>query len=209
MAKQPKAAATDAGAETEAATSKTKKEPRAIFVNEAGETSRNPSADTVAVESRYASDTGLETIRRATSDFTPDIQGLLAWHGLKQLMGDARASEAKVGAEATHESLSARLERMDGGDWVKEGEAAGPRVTLILEAVVRVKAEAGDEMDESRIAAAKEKLKDKAVRESTLAHLAYKAAYETIKAERQQARAKVAAEKAAAEGADAVEAPAF
>lgn len=184
---------------------KPKKLPKAYFVDAEGKVSRNPSETTVAVRSDFKDH---DSVSQSVDDFPANIVRSLAWHGLKQLIGDSRADEVKKGAEAIHDGLLARLERLLGGDWVKEGERAGPRPTLLAEAVIRVLRERGDDVDEARAESIREKLKDKAVRESTMANATYAAMFEKIKAERQAERAKDAAKKAkeaAAAGGDATD----
>lgn len=121
-------------------------------------------------------------------------------HGLAQKIGDSYAG-AKTPDEASEEAGSL-YERLESGEWIAERESAGPRISLILAAIVKARADAGKPFTEAEQAERAEKLKaDKTYRESAMANPAVKAAYAAIQAERAAERAA----KAAADAAGATE----
>ena len=135
-----------------------------------------------------------DTLRVALGDLPESIVSAAAWHGISQKIGDAFAS-AKGDAGAAFESASALLEVLASGDWVQKGESAGPAPTMILEAIIRGIEATGEVVDDARRVGIVEKLKDKATRKGALENPAIAAHYETIRAERAQAKAADAAEK--------------
>ncbi len=115
------------------------------------------------------------------------------FHGLAQKIGDSYAG-SKTPDEASEEATSL-WERLEAGEWIAEREAAGPRISLILAAVVKARADAGKPFTEAEQAERSQRLKDdKAYRESAMANMAVKAAYAAIQAERAAERAAKAAE---------------
>lgn len=120
-------------------------------------------------------------------------------HGLAQKIGDSYAG-AKTPDEASEEA-SSLFERLEAGEWIAERESAGPRISLILQAICKVKADTGTPFTDAEMAERAERLKtDKAYREGAMANKLVAAAYSAIQAQR-------AAERAAKAAADAGSAP--
>lgn len=129
------------------------------------------------------------------SKLSEQVRYCAMFHGLAQKIGDSYAG-SKTPDEASEEA-SSLYERLEAGEWIAEREAAGPRISLILAAVVKARADAGKPFSDAEIAERSERLKtDKPYRESVMANGAVKAAYAAIQAER-------AAERAAKAAADA------
>lgn len=120
-------------------------------------------------------------------------------HGINQKIGDA-ASGAKGDADAAYESCLTTAEQVMSGEWNKKREAGeGTRPSLVVEAVIRVKEEAGMEVDRAATIAKYTGKDAEATRKAALANPKVKAAYEAIRAEAAQKRAADAAAKAGAE----------
>lgn len=128
-------------------------------------------------------------------DFPEAVLRSATWHGLAQKMGD-EYSGAKSPDEAEEAFLNVR-ERLMAGDWVTERQAAGPRISLVLEAVMTAYQEAGKPLDAAAIEERREGLKDAAVRKAALEHPAINAVYLRLQAERAAKKAAFAAAKAA------------
>lgn len=188
--------ATGANSGTDAEAKEAKKS-RAYFVTSSGEASKNPSEDVTHVQADFPE--GFDVVKVALEDFNPTIRTYLAWHGLKQLVGDSRADEKKKGVETVYDNLVARIERLLSGDWVKERESAGPRISMIVQAIANAKAAEGDPLDEARLEGVREKMKTKENRERAMANPVINMHYEQLRTEAQQKRLEKA--RAAAEGA--------
>lgn len=136
------------------------------------------------------------------SKLSEQVRYCAMFHGLAQKIGDSYAG-SKTPDEASEEAM-ALYERLESGEWIAERESAGPRISLILAAVVKARADAGKPFSAAEQAERGERLKtDKAYRESVMANAAVKAAYATIQAERAAERAaKAQAEAGAATGTD-------
>ena len=116
-----------------------------------------------------------------------DIVTNLALHGLSQKLGDSYA-----GAESVDEAIercTTIAERLQQGEWIKPRESAGPRPSMVVDAVVAALVANGEEVDDTRRAAIAEKTKGKEGRERALANPAIRAQYETIRATRAAKRA--------------------
>ena len=134
----------------------------------------------------------------SVDQFPQAIRDCATLHGLSQKLGDAYAG-AKGDVDAAIESFGGLLERLQAGEWVKARESAGPRLSMIFQAVVKVYADAGVTLDDAKAAEIQEALKDKAFREETTSNLKIKAALEQLRAEAAAARAAKAAEAAASD----------
>lgn len=130
-------------------------------------------------------------------DLSPEMWIAAGWHGLAQKLGDSYSNQKESGDDP-YESASAMLEQIVNGNWVAEKKATGPRIGLLVEAIVAALTKAGKTPDEKAIA---EKCKDKAYVAGAKANAAVDAEYQRIAAERAADRAKKATEKA--KGADA------
>lgn len=130
------------------------------------------------------------------SKLSESVRYCAMFHGLAQKIGDSYAGSKT--ADEAEEEASSLWERLEAGEWIAEREAAGPRISLILAAIVKARADAGKPFSEEEQAERAEKLKtDKAYRESCMANAAVKAAYAAIQAERAAEKAKKAAAEAA------------
>lgn len=168
------------------------------FIDGDGEKVSEPGSDVAAITFEFAD---FEDQIVVLADIPEGVRVALAWHGLSQKLGDSYANASKKPAEDCYDSFQATLERLLAGDWVKAREAAGPRTSLVFEAVLTVMARAGKPADDATQTAIREALKDKPERDRAMADARVKLAYEQIRLERAQARlAKIEAEAAAASG---------
>lgn len=159
-----------------------------------GNTSRSAVADESKFEMLFATGDKITVVRKDLPDAIWDAAG---WHGLAQKLGDSYAGRKESGDDP-YENASAMLEQLVAGNWITESKATGPRIGLLVEAVVAAKVKAGKEVDEAGIA---ERMKDKEHAKSARANPAVSVEYDRLVAERATARAKATAEKA--KGADA------
>lgn len=109
-----------------------------FYVLADGVQARSPTATTVAQMFKFA---GGGEHKIALSDFSQSVLSCAAWHGLSQKLGDCYAN-AKTAAEA-EDSFQDQLAALSGdnGTWLSERETAGPRVSLLAEALCRVKSD--------------------------------------------------------------------
>lgn len=153
------------------------------FLAADGTSAKHASPDAVAVVFAFADGNQLVVEPAA---FNPTISRCLLLHGISQKIGDSYAS-AKDAAEA-FETASALYEALAGEDgvWLQRGESAGPRASLLAEAMVRVVPDKYPTLE-----AAVERLSTltKEERAARAKIPAVAAAIETIKAERATARA--------------------
>lgn len=134
-----------------------------------------------------------EELHIKVGELNADIQARLICHGLEQKLGDAAAG--KQGDEA-FDGVMAVYERLIAGDWAKAREAAGPRPSMVAQAVINAKKAAGQAVDEAATLA-KYTGKDSAdARKNALANPAVKAAYEALRLEAATKRAAEAQAKA-------------
>ncbi len=169
-----------------------------VYIDGAGKESAHATEAAERLEFRFLGEDGKTVENVLTvrlSDFPEAVNIKANWHGFSQKIGDVYANAAKKNLDPLEEAMSL-YERLVGGDWVKEREAAGPRPSLVVDAVVRSLTNAGQEVNEDRKAAIVAKLGSKEARDAALANPTIKAAYEAIKAERAQAKAQAAATKA-------------
>lgn len=173
-----------------------------VYVNSDGSESRSASVDAARLEFRFFGDDGetvTDTISLIASDMPENVGVCAKWHGLAQKIGDSYAGASKSD-ESAYDRAMAMVESLAGGEWVAEGESAGPRTTYLLDAICNVIADAtGSAPDDAKRAEIAEAIKTADAKKSALGNAAIKAAYEKIKADAAVARAKAAA-KAAKEG---------
>ncbi len=168
------------------------------FVDASGEKVSEPGRDVVGITFEFAD---FEDQLVSLTDVPEPIRISLAWHGLSQKLGDSYANASKKPPEDCYDSFQSTLERLVAGDWVKAREAAGPRTSMVFEAVLAVMAAAGKPADDATQKTIREALGDKAERDRAMADARVKLAYEKIKLERAQLRlAKIEAEATAASG---------
>ncbi len=171
---------------------------RKRFVDAAGEKVSEPGANVAAITFEFAD---FDDQMVSLTDIPEPVRVALAWHGLSQKLGDSYANASKKPAEDCYDSFQSTLERLVAGEWVKAREAAGPRTSMVLEAVLAVMAAAGKPADEATKKAIAEALGEKSERDRAMADARVKLAYEKIRLERAQARlAKIEAEATAAAG---------
>ncbi len=119
-----------------------------IFANEAGEDlGRNPSVE--IAKFTFTDVQGGESVEVSREDlFGKDVDVskikpaavLCAWFGLKVNLGNAFG-----GKNATFEGVMSRLEMILDGEWSEGAGESGPRKTILAEAMLRFKTEAGEE----------------------------------------------------------------
>lgn len=157
-----------------------------------GTESRSVRADATTLRFTFTDGTVLNVDANTLPE---DIRKMATWHGLAQKIGDSYASAKTV--DDAIEAGFATHERLEIGEWLSEREASGPRISHILAALVRARAESGKPLSEAEQAERSEKLKvDKTYRESCLANASVKAALAAIQAERAAERAAELAAKA-------------
>ena len=165
-----------------------------FYIAANGDESRSASADAQVLRFAFSDGTNLEV---DPAKLPESIRRCAMFHGLAQKIGDSYAATKSV--EEAAENAMALYERLEAGEWVGERESAGPRISLVLLAIVRVKEQAGQPLDEAGIAERAAKLKaDKAFRDGAMANPAVKAAFAAIQAERAAERAAEAAKAAGA-----------
>ncbi len=158
-----------------------------VYVYADGTEGRHARPDVERLEFRFADDTVL-----TVGGVHADCERAAAWHGKAQKIGDGY-NKAEDAASA-YESAAAMLERLVAGEWVKPGEAAGPRIGIVVEAIARCLEEAGEAVNDARRAKIAEKIATKEAREAALANEAIDAMRKVIVAERAIARADAARE---------------
>ncbi len=132
-------------------------------------------------------------------DLSEKVWEPASWHGFGNKISDCFAGQKESG-DIPFENASAMLEQLVAGNWITESKSTGPRIGLLVEAVVAALTKAGKDVDEPGIA---ERMKDKEHAKRAKANPAVAAEYEKIVAERAAKRAKDAAEKA--KGTDAAD----
>lgn len=190
---------TDA-AET-AAVSKRNTVATKMYVLADGARSRHASPDVTGLEFAFKGGGTHLVNARALPE---NIQIGSMWHGVAQKLGDAYSGAMKKDQDPEEMFLS-MLERLQNGEWVREGEGAGPQPSLIVQAIANLLAKKRGvdvaTIDQKAIAS---KLPDAATRKATLDNDAeIKLEYDRLRLERQQAafaKAQVAAEAQRAAG---------
>lgn len=181
-----------------------------VYVAQDGTETRSFKPDAARLEFRFIGDDGESVVNTATvipSEYPENVQTAAMWHGFAQKLGDAYAG-AKKAKRDPFEMFEEMNESLMEGTWVAEGESAGPRTTLVLEALVIVAAQVKkvnlDKMSEEDLATWKAELaktiQTKEQKAGALKDPRIDAEYKRLQAERAAARAKEAAE-AAAKGA--------
>ena len=160
-----------------------------IYVDAEGNESRSASPEAVALLLKFSNG---EEIRVDRDKVPANVASAAMLHGLSQKIGDTYAGAENI-ADAV-EKAGAMAERLLNGEWLRPRESVGPRIGLLVEAVVAAKTAAGMEADAEKIA---ENLKGNAdLRKNALNNPQIKAEYDRIKAERAQAAAKASAKEA-------------
>lgn len=186
---------TESVATAETATTKRKVADK-VYLDGAAEESRHANPDAVILEFRFA---GADTVQVDLAKVGPKCTAALAWHGLAQKLGDAYS---KLRGADAQEALEKVYELLQNDEWMRAREgAAGPRISIVIDAIVAFLEANGETVDEARKAAIKVKVPDAEARKKALANPGIQAQYDKIRAER-------AAEKAAKSAADAAKAAA-
>lgn len=122
-------------------------------------------------------------------------------HGVNQKIGDS-ASGAKGNADEAYESCLTTAEQLFSGEWNKARAAGegGTRPSLVVEAVIRAKTKAGQEVDKAAILAKYSGKGSEEARKSALTVPQVKAEYEGLRLEAQQEKARIAMEAAGSAG---------
>lgn len=162
-----------------------------VYVDANGEETRSVTPDTVELQFRFENG---NTHKRKPSDYPKEIEHCLAFFGVSEKDGNAYAG-SKGDPDVAEELFLSMDEQLMGGTWVEKAEA-GPRPSLIADAIIAALVSAGQKVDDTRATAIREKVKDKDTREGALKDPVIKAEYEAIKAKRAAERAKDAAKKA-------------
>ncbi len=162
-----------------------------------GESGRSAKPGFATLTFTFAND---ESIVVNPTEFPPEIRQCAEGFGYSEKIGNAYAG-AKGDADIAYEKAMDMVESLMGGTWVAEGEGAGPRDTMLLEAVKRAKEAKGQEFNE---AAVRERLADKAQRTALAKIPEVEVELKAIAAERAVERAKKA-RAALKKGADASE----
>ena len=168
-----------------------------VHIDSEGKESRSASAAEKELQIRFLESDG-KTVGKVLSierdTLSADMWFAAGWHGLAQKLGDTYADAKKKGLVPFDEA-EAMLEQIVAGNWVAESLSTGPRIGLLVEAVMAAKAEAGQDCDEAEL---KGKLADKEYAKRVKANEQVNAHYKRLEAERAVARSKEAAKAAKA-----------
>ena len=135
-----------------------------------------------------------ETITITKADIealAPSIREAQAWHGLGNKLLDSYSGQSKSD-ENPWDILGSVWESMQSGIWVKRGESAGPRSTLLLEALQRARVAAGKEVTPEWTAKAAETIKTPEQKKAAKANKVVAKHLAEIEQERAAARLKAA-----------------
>jgi hypothetical protein len=143
--------------------------------------------------------TGGHVITARFADFPENIKTALGLHGLNQKLGDSYAG-SKGDVDDAIESAQSVLEQLLAGEWSKTREAAGPRPSMVADAVVNtLRANGHVFADEAAEAATRAKYmgKDSAAnRKNALENKQVKTEYEKLRVAAAQARLEAAEKEA-------------
>jgi len=159
-----------------------------VYVDKDGNETRSATADAVALEFRFANG---KTHVVNPDNYPKEIQRCLVFFGTSEKDGNAYAG-AKGDPDDAEDKFLSMHEQLMTGIWVEKAEA-GPRPSLIADAIIAALEAAGQKVDTARAEKVREKVKDKDTREGALKDPVIKAEYESIKAKRAAVRAKEAA----------------
>ena len=168
-----------------------------VYINQAGEETRHASPEAVALIFKFADG---DEHRVELSDFPEETLRAAAWHGISQKLGDSYAG-AKDKDESAEDLYLDQLDALKRGDWVKQRESAGPRTSMVAEALHTVKPDKYPTVEAAQEAVSAWSKDERAAK---LKVPALAAALADIKAKRAAEAAAKAAETAA--GSDASEA---
>lgn len=162
-----------------------------VYVSKDGSESRNASPDVETLEFRFENDNILKV---KLSEIGKGCGVAAAWHGVAQKIGDSYNKASS--ADEAQEAAETMLERLTSNEWVKQGEGAGPRTGILVQAIINALTKSGEKVDQAREKAIREKVSTKEGREGAMANATIEAEYKTLQAEAAAARAKAAVNKA-------------
>ena len=170
------------------------------FIGKDGDETRHATRDSRQVKFTFSD--GSEIVV-GPEEIDKSLVRACTLYGMAQKIGDAYSGAGKEDnpVEAAKERAGTVLDNLKNGVWVTAREGGGgPRVSMLVEAVVAAAEAAGKTgVDPAKV---KEKLKDDKTRKGAMQNPAVVAQYERIKAERAAARAAEAEQTAQTEGAD-------
>lgn len=136
------------------------------------------------------------------NDLPETVRTRLMLHGLSQKIGDSYASVKGIVDDAI-ENAESVYELLKNGEWSDRAEGVGPRPSMVADAIAEALRKQGEEVDDTRLASIREKVKDKATREGALKNPLIKAVYEQMRLVKAQERTDAALKAAAEAPADA------
>ena len=193
---------------------KTKRQSKAkiFYLQSDASEKRHVTPETVGLRVEFTDGTSLTLVGDAPVEMLPDayahpdnsfvieptMKVCATWYGSARKLSVGYGGDKEV-SDAI-ETCTAHLERLALGEWSEERERAGPVISILVQAIVAARVNAGLEADEAKIAEMLKSDKDK--RDGALGNLAIKAEYERIRAERAAERAVKASEAATADDAE-------
>ena len=165
-----------------------------VYIAADGNETRSAQPDADRIEFRFGNG-NTHVVKLAAHPVA--IRTCLGWFGISEKYGNAYAGVGGDADDAETKFLSMQ-EQLMAGTWVEKADA-GPRPSLIADAIIAALVAVGEKVDEGRAATIREKVKDKSTREGALNDPVIKAQYEAIKSARAAERAKDAAKKAKGE----------
>ena len=167
------------------------------YIDGEGEQSAHASVNTKELQFQFANG---ETVVVSLDMIGAGCQTAATFHGLAQKIGDTYNKAETV--DDAHSDCLAMLERLGGDEWIKPGEGPGPRVNLLVDAIVAAIEADGGEVNDERKTAIRTKVSEADGRKGALANPAIASQYEAIRAKRAAEKAKEAATKAKASETD-------
>ena len=161
-----------------------------VYINSDGKETAHASPDADSLEFRFESG---ETIVVELDSIADNCRRAATWHGISQKLGDKYAGKS---VDEAHEEVATLLERLQQGDWIKAREGAGPRPSVLVDAVVAALEENGETVDSDRRAKIKAQLADSEKKKHAMNNPLFRAHYARIKAENATAKAAAAAQSA-------------
>lgn len=197
----------DAGTETPAETVEATTKPargslctKSYIQKDGEELTKHATPETIGVQFKWADG---ESTNVMFDDIGKGCRIAGLAHGISQKLGDSYAGcKTPEDAREGDGNFLTVLELLQADNWVTQRKGAGPRPTMLLDAVVAALVANGEEVDAERRARITEKLVNADDRKATLNNPAVNAQYERIKAERAVKRAKEAQSEATASKAD-------
>lgn len=173
------------------------KKPRKVlrtFLDKDGKAAARATPEAVTVSHKWLSDG--HDFKMNLADLKPEIVRCAALFGISQVVGNAYGGETDD--SAAQEKAEQRWETLVGGSWATERET-GPRIGDLVEAFAKARADAGKPVSEEWKEKAAAQIADGTLdSKELLKNGAIKAAFDAIKLQRAQERAKKSAEAAKA-----------